>query len=137
MLEPDALSQVVVFFDTASGQITRYGTMDPALNGKEGEDHILVSHGVAIMGMMVDLPTRTLVPVPADHPKTAADIAGEWFLLRRQRDALLASTDRYMVEDFPISSDGKAQVRAYRQALRDLTTTTTDPFAVVWPILSF
>lgn len=40
--------------------------------------------------------------------------------LRAIRDGRLAATDKYFVPDFPINAENLAQVKAYRQALRDL-----------------
>ena len=39
---------------------------------------------------------------------------------RTERDSLLASTDKYMLLDFPITDEERAQYKAYRQYLRDL-----------------
>ena len=50
--------------------------------------------------------------------------------LRRQRDQLLAETDWWV---FPDSPEATAEQLAYRQALRDLPTNTTDPANPVWP----
>lgn len=136
MVEPGTPSRMVVFFNTTTGQITRYGVMDPGLNGREGEDHILVPVMTDCTGMMVDVAARVLVALPADRPKTESEIAAEWYRVRCQRDAMLAGTDYLMVEDAPVTPEDKVDVRAYRAALRDLTKTTTDPFAVVWPTLT-
>lgn len=40
--------------------------------------------------------------------------------LRAARDARLASTDKMLLPDYPISAESLAQVKAYRAALRDL-----------------
>jgi hypothetical protein len=51
--------------------------------------------------------------------------------LRRERDGLLAASDWTQAADAPV--DAKAWA-AYRQALRDLPETITDPTAdVAWP----
>ena len=44
----------------------------------------------------------------------------QFFALRAERDARLASTDKMLLPDYPISADDLAQVKAYRAALRDL-----------------
>lgn len=51
------------------------------------------------------------------------DISTEEFAerKRRERDAKLSSTDKYMVIDFPISEEKRQQIKEYRQLLRDLT----------------
>ena len=40
--------------------------------------------------------------------------------LRGTRDTRLDATDKYLMPDYPISTEGLAEVKAYRQALRDL-----------------
>jgi hypothetical protein len=54
-----------------------------------------------------------------------------WARLRYRRDALLAECDWRVVADAPW--DATPWV-AYRQALRDLPDTTTDPRKAVWPV---
>lgn len=49
--------------------------------------------------------------------------------LRRQRNELLAETDRFALADQTLSDE----MRTYRQALRDLPANTTDFENVVWP----
>ena len=44
-------------------------------------------------------------------------------MVRSVRDGYLVATDKYMIVDFPISAETKAQYRAYRQYLRDYPTT--------------
>lgn len=39
---------------------------------------------------------------------------------RAERDSLLEQTDKYMLSDFPITDEERAQYKAYRQYLRDL-----------------
>ena len=50
--------------------------------------------------------------------------------LRIDRDRLLQSSDWTQVPDAPVD---QAAWAAYRQQLRDLPSTTTDPFNVQWP----
>ena len=40
--------------------------------------------------------------------------------LRTERDARLADTDKYLLADYPISTEELGNIRTYRQALRDL-----------------
>jgi hypothetical protein len=60
--------------------------------------------------------------------------------LRLQRGVKLTTTDFLMVSDFPFPSDAIRQAwKTYRQALRDITATTTPSFdensrlVVTWP----
>lgn len=54
-----------------------------------------------------------------------------WDRLRDKRDYLLATSDFRMVTDAPWDT---APWAVYRQALRDLPDTTTDPREAVWPV---
>tara|TARA_Y100000992_G_scaffold99178_1_gene64212 strand:+ start:159 stop:539 length:381 start_codon:yes stop_codon:yes gene_type:complete len=54
--------------------------------------------------------------------------------LRTKRNALLEQTDRYATLDYPHSNLAVQQTWFdYRQALRDLPSTTEDPANPVWP----
>ena len=50
--------------------------------------------------------------------------------LRIERNRLLAETDYLALADSTLTDE----VRAYRQALRDLPANTTDPANPVWPV---
>ena len=50
-------------------------------------------------------------------------------LLREERNRRLAETDYLALADHTLSAD----MTAYRQALRDLPSNTTDPANPVWP----
>jgi hypothetical protein len=51
------------------------------------------------------------------------------FDLRYQRNNLLSETDYFALADSTLTDE----MRAYRQALRDLPANTSDPANVVWP----
>ena len=53
--------------------------------------------------------------------------------VRTKRDALLARCDYYVMPDYPATEEGLAEVKAYRQALRDITKQEGFPDAVTWP----
>lgn len=61
----------------------------------------------------------------------AVEVAAELALsvLRRKRNRLLAETDYLALSDVTLTDE----MRAYRQALRDLPANTTDPANPVWP----
>ncbi|MCE5333373.1 MAG: phage tail assembly chaperone [Desulfobacteraceae bacterium] len=67
-----------------------------------------------------------LVIVPNEPSKEEA-----WAELRQKRNILLSSTDWTQGVDVPETI--KSAFVAYRQALRDLPTNTTDPLNPVWP----
>lgn len=55
--------------------------------------------------------------------------------LRTKRNALLDQTDKYIVADYPHPTPEARQAWLdYRQALRDLPSTTEDPANPVWPV---
>lgn len=53
--------------------------------------------------------------------------------LRKRRNMKLNECDWIVGNDSPISSDKIQEWRTYRQALRDLPSTTEDPLNPVWP----
>ncbi|PMN73188.1 hypothetical protein BCT27_12445 [Enterovibrio norvegicus] len=56
-----------------------------------------------------------------------------WNIIRTRRDLLISKTDWTQVPDCPLSNEKKAEFLAYRQALRDIPQTYTNPDDVVWP----
>lgn len=56
-----------------------------------------------------------------------------WALLRSERRLRLEATDWTQMPDAPLTSPQKAAWTAYRQALRDLPSSTTDPASPNWP----
>lgn len=67
------------------------------------------------------------VPIPEPTEEELARI------VRGNRDAKLSETDYLVVPDYPISEENLAEVKAYRQALRDITEQTGFPKDVIWP----
>jgi hypothetical protein len=64
-------------------------------------------------------------PAPIDTATPAA-----WAAVRAERDAKLSACDWTQLPDAPVDAAAWA---TYRQALRDLPQTQTDPFNIVWP----
>ncbi len=69
------------------------------------------------------------VTLTADE-QTANREAG-FRMLRADRDFFLQRTDHWALSD---TGTMTSEMSAYRQALRDLPSNTTDPFDVTWPI---
>lgn len=65
-----------------------------------------------------------------NEPLPAENIEVTWDTIRAKRDQLIRDSDWTMVPD---SSVDQAQWSAYRQILRDLPQTYTNPEDVVWP----
>lgn len=59
----------------------------------------------------------------------------EWAAVRTRRDQLLRATDFTQLPDFPATAEQLAEVRAYRQALRDIPESDGAASSVVWPVL--
>ena len=72
-------------------------------------------------------------PQPTEEEWRQVRIGAAWMMLRRERKNLLSDSDWTQGIDSPLSSEKKAEWLSYRQALRDLPSTVTDPTQVVWP----
>jgi len=57
------------------------------------------------------------------------EVDAKWFVVREKRNKLLAETDYLALSDNTMS----AEMTAYRQALRDLPASTSNPDDVVFP----
>jgi hypothetical protein len=68
----------------------------------------------------------SLVELPPEPPNP--------YLVRNFRNAELVATDKYLLEDFPITGEQRAAWTVYRQALRDLGQLPTgDAMIDAWP----
>jgi hypothetical protein len=56
-----------------------------------------------------------------------------WHVVRSVRDNLLQETDWSQLPDSPLSENIKLKYKIYRQQLRDIPSTYTDPKSVVFP----
>lgn len=59
----------------------------------------------------------------------------EWAAIRTRRDQLLRASDFTQLPDFPATDAQRAEVKAYRQALRDIPEQVEKPAELVWPVL--
>ena len=64
---------------------------------------------------------------------SAEETDAQWASVRAERNQRLAACDWTQLADAPLADAEKADWAAYRQALRDLPSTQTDPFDIVWP----
>ena len=69
--------------------------------------------------------------VPVPEP-TEEELARN---VRGIRDVKLSETDYLVVPDYPISEENLAEVKVYRQALRDIPEQKGFPKDVIWPDL--
>jgi hypothetical protein len=81
--------------------------------------------------------TKTITITYTTRPKTEEELASdrdlEWAEVRRIRDQKLAALDRYVFIAYENGWTMSQLFRDYRQSLRDITETFTDPYSVVWP----
>ena len=68
---------------------------------------------------------------PKGELKTDAEYATE---AREKRNELIAETDYLAMPDYPLDSERKAAVFAYRQALRDVPEQAGFPRQIDWPV---
>ena len=54
--------------------------------------------------------------------------------LREERDRRLAETDWEVLKHLELGTEIPADVKAYRQSLRDLPANTPNPRAITWPV---
>ncbi|HFQ5182101.1 TPA: tail fiber assembly protein [Vibrio vulnificus] len=66
-------------------------------------------------------------------PKEKAVNEGMWDWIRKQRDYHIATTDWTQMTDAPLSAEKKAEFTTYRQKLRDIPQTYSNPDDVIWP----
>lgn len=67
----------------------------------------------------------------AERDYTDGEVAAS---IRRTRDARLRATDVYLLPDFPnMTAETLEQIKAYRQALRDVPEQTGFPRQIEWP----
>lgn len=59
----------------------------------------------------------------------------EWAAVRSRRDQLLRNTDFTQLPDYPATDVQRAEVTAYRKALRDITQQSVPPAQLKWPTL--
>ena len=115
-------------YEKTTGKITRIMSCfeDEVEGSLEDNEAALVKEG-DITGKMVS--EGVLTDIPEDQ-LVAETIKKAWRELRLSRRRLLSNSDWTQVPDAPVDSAAWA---VYRQQLRDLPATITDPRNVVWP----
>lgn len=73
---------------------------------------------------------QTWIVVDATEEQKTQRLDDAWTALRNERNRKLYACDWTQLPDSPVN---KEEWAVYRQALRDITVTTTDPFHPVWP----
>lgn len=80
-------------------------------------------------GVVVAMTPEEIEEWNANRPTDAEILAQKWELIRRQRNAKIAVTDWRASSDLTLSDEW----RTYRQALRDIPSTQSDPDNITWP----
>jgi len=68
-----------------------------------------------------------------DPTKVQARTQTQWTALRTERNSRLAASDWTQIMDSPLSQELKNTWSEYRRTLRNIPSTNTDPFNIVWP----
>ncbi|MEA1651846.1 phage tail assembly chaperone [Nitrospirillum sp. BR 11164] len=136
----DAAVHFYVDYDPATGRVLALHHRDPLSPLEEG----IGGDGIGRLKIADDQADgiwSCRVVDGALAPRDVADLAAAAQVralgtLREQRDLMLSASDiRVLPDRWAAMTDAqRAAWTAYRQALRDLPATTTDPAAVAWPV---
>ena len=115
-------------YDLETGKIKRIGScQQEVLNfqAQEGEGIVL-----GLSNPLSDFVLNGVITRKDESELLAQEMSAAERNLRSMRDSRLAASDWTQVPDAPVNREAWA---AYRQALRDLPSNTTDPRNPVWP----
>ena len=121
----------IAVVSSANNKVTKYQDFDTE---DEAKAHI-ATHGGFVDESPSDLAEYWTVDakkktLTADNSSLASDVlADKWASIRSKRDKLLAESDYMGNSDVTMSSAWKT----YRQALRDLPASESDPDDITWP----
>lgn len=105
----------------------------PPVNGNEPFDYFLdleVEDSAELCVFLKDKIRSGSVEVLPSEDSLADFQAAE---IKAERDSLLCATDYLVQPDYPITESQREEVKAYRQALRDVPQQEGFPENVVWP----
>lgn len=119
-----------VIYDTQTGIIYSWSDVEPSAESLVEDEAVIETPLTFVPGkyFKVDLKSKTVYEIVYAAPAEA-----DWTLVRQMRTALLTQTDYVMTADYPIEPELLDRVKAYRTALRNITTTFKTPEEVVWP----
>jgi len=128
-LDPDTLEIVDRFVGTQEDVDQRSAKLEHVVVPPPYDHRFVVPHRDANTGFITFTPD--LVAYEAEQ---AARRDAQWTFLRRERDNKLKASDWIVaVPDAPFTDAQKTAWIEYRQALRDIPSTLSDPENVVWP----
>lgn len=73
---------------------------------------------------------RSFIKKDINEEERVNVLASQWHTVRGQRNTRLSESDWTQLPDAQVD---KEEWAAYRQTLRDITNTSTDPFNITWP----
>ena len=82
-----------------------------------------------VNGVIIAMTEAEIAEYNANKPTDAQILADKWNQVRFQRNDRLAATDWRAGSDLTLSDEWKA----YRQALRDIPSSQSDPDNITWP----
>lgn len=80
----------------------------------------------------IKLVNGVITPIPQDEIDNR-NLQLAWDEFKGYRNELLFKSDWTQAVDSPLTDAKRAEWRTYRQALRDLPASTTDPANPIWP----
>lgn len=129
-LRPKWWNGIQGFDELTEDQAISYGWLPYRLVDSPGADEIKINE-------ITEIKEREVVCTHVYRPMTQEEIEERervrWGHIRGHRTQLLRDSDWTQIPDAPLSSGDKLAWATYRQALRDLPATQTDPDNIVWP----
>lgn len=113
------------------------GFYDPAINSSIPVDAVEITMAERSAALAALEPNTHIVGGPDGKPVIATiEVSPAELIarLRDERDRRLSASDHTQLPDYPLSDMARVAWAAYRQALRDLPETITDPASVEWPL---
>jgi hypothetical protein len=105
----------------------------PPANDISLSTHFLLPDNVPIYGVAARRNTEGDIELYQDMELTSKVFEINYKILRSERNIKITACDWTQGNDSPLSPEKKDEWATYRQSLRDLPNTVTDPTNVTWP----
>lgn len=122
---------MTIFYAASTG-----GFYDDAIHSSRPADCVEISHSHRDWLLEQQSATSLITADANGYPVITERVFSEaehLHQMRSRRDGLLRETDMTQIPDYPISAELRTAWASYRQQLRDLPETTTDPADIIWP----
>lgn len=118
----------------ADGNIISCGLSETQIDQRISTDHtqVWIDFPANIENYRFDIESNSII-AKSQAVIDAKETAEAWDMLRSTRDGMLSASDWTQSPDSPLSDAKKSEWATYRQQLRDLPSTTTDPSSPSWP----